>query len=82
MQPDDLLAQVLRLPRPDRARIAERLLASIEEPDEEVAAAWAAELERRSEELDQGAVEPIAWEEVRSELLSELAERRARRTPS
>jgi hypothetical protein len=38
---------VLQLPRQERARLAEEVLTSLEEPDEEdVAAAWAHELER------------------------------------
>ena len=48
MSTDELLAEALRLTRVDRARVAEELLSSLEEPDDEVAAAWATELERRS----------------------------------
>ena len=47
MSTEELLAEALRLPRPERARVAEELLSSLEESDEEVAAAWAEELERR-----------------------------------
>ena len=49
MSTDELLAEALRLTRVDRARVAEELLSSLEESDEEVATAWATELERRSE---------------------------------
>jgi len=45
MSTDELLAEALRLTRADRARVAEELLSSLEESDEEVAAAWATELE-------------------------------------
>ena len=45
---DELLAEALCLTRVDRARVAEELLSSLEESDEEVATAWATELERRS----------------------------------
>jgi hypothetical protein len=38
---EDLLAKVLRLPRSERARLAEQVLSSLEESDEQVAAAWA-----------------------------------------
>lgn len=59
---DELLAQVLRLPRHERARVAEELLSSLEEADEsEVAAAWANELERRSSEIAEGKVQPVEW---------------------
>src|SRR6476660_7820709 len=50
MSTDELLAEALRLTRVDRARVAEELLSSLEESDEEVATAWATELERRSRE--------------------------------
>jgi len=76
MQTDDLLAQALSLLRPERARIAEELLASIEEPDDEVAGAWGGELERRSREVADGSVGTLPWESVREELITNLAERR------
>lgn len=83
MSLDGILAQVLRLPRPDRARLAEELLSSLEEADElEVSAAWVPELERRSREVAEGRVEAIEWGIARTEILNELAERRARRYPS
>ena len=47
MSTEELLAEALRLPRSERARVAEELLSSLEESDEEVATAWAEELERR-----------------------------------
>ncbi len=80
MSIDELLAEALRLPRPERARVAEELLTSLEESDEELAAAWASELERRSREIAEGRVETIAWETVRDEILRDLEQRRARRT--
>jgi putative addiction module component (TIGR02574 family) len=83
MSTEELLAQVLRLPRPDRARLAEELLSSLEEADqEEVAAAWAPELERRSREVAEGRVQTVAWGTARTEILQELEERRARRAAS
>ena len=48
MSTDELLAEALRLPRRERARVAEDLLSSLEEPADEVTVAWAEELERRS----------------------------------
>ena len=83
MSKDELLAQVLRLPRHERAKLAEELLSSLEEQDSEaVAAAWAPELERRSRELAEGTVEAVDWEPAKGELLKELGERRARRAAS
>jgi putative addiction module component (TIGR02574 family) len=76
---DELLAQVLRLPRQERARIAEELLSSLEEPDDEaVAAAWAEELNRRSVEVAEGKVQTIAWSTARTEILEELKSLRPR----
>jgi putative addiction module component (TIGR02574 family) len=68
MQVDELLAQVLRLPRHERARVAEELLSSIEEPNEEAAAAWVAELEKRSEEIARGSARVISWETAHAEI--------------
>lgn len=82
MSTEDLLAEILRLPWGERARIAENLLLSLEESEEAVAAAWAEELQRRSREVVEGHVETVPCETVRSEILRELDERRARRTSS
>jgi len=82
MTTEDLLAQVLRLPRHERARVAERLLSSLEEPEEQVAVAWAVELERRSRELAEGKVQTVDWETARAEVVKELEQRRAGRAPS
>ena len=82
MSTDDLVAEALRLPRPERARVAEELLSSLEEPADEVAVAWATELERRSREIAEGRVQVVAWETVRTDIVKELEERRASRPPS
>ncbi|MDI1449604.1 addiction module protein [Polyangium sp. 6x1] len=83
MSTDELLAHVLRLPREERARVAEELLASLEEPDEkEVATTWAPELERRSREVAEGKVQTVEWGATRADILKELEERRARRAAS
>ena len=82
MSTDKLLAEALRLSRPERARVAEELLSSLEEPDEEVAAAWARELEKRSREIAEGRVQTIDWETARAQILKELEQRRAGRASS
>ena len=83
MSPEELLAQVLQLPRQDRARVAEELLSSLEEADDEnVAEAWAPELEHRSRDVAEGKVQTIEWGTARADLLNELEERRARRAAS
>jgi putative addiction module component (TIGR02574 family) len=77
---EDLLVQVLQLPRHERARVAEQLLSSLEEPDEQVALSWVRELERRSREIADGEVQTVEWEATRAEVLRELEQRRAGRT--
>jgi putative addiction module component (TIGR02574 family) len=77
MSTEELLAEVLRLPRTERAQVAEELLCSLEEPADQVAALWAAELEQRSREVAEGRVPTVAWETVRREILKELEQRRA-----
>ena len=54
MSTEELLAEALRLSRRDRARVAEELLSSLEEPDDEIVAAWATELERGSRDVAEG----------------------------
>lgn len=82
MSTDELLAEAMRLPRHERARVAEELLSSLEEPDEEVAAAWAAELDKRSRDVAAGRVQTVPWETVRARILKELEQRRAGRASS
>ena len=73
---------MLRLPRQERARVAEELLSSLEEPEEQVAVAWAVELERRSGEIAEGKVQTVEWETARAEVVKELERRRAGRASS
>lgn len=82
MSREELLVQVLRLPRTERARLAEDVLSSLEESDEQVAAAWAHELERRSREIAEGRVQPVDWDSARVQILEELDRRRAPRSSS
>ena len=69
-----LADQLLALPSPDRARLAELMFASLEERDAGASAAWDAELERRSADLATGRVSGIPAEDVFAEV-----ERRLRR---
>jgi Putative addiction module component len=57
--------EVLRLPLEERARLAELLLASLEElPELEVERIWFAEARQRAEQIDSGAVQLIPSDEV------------------
>jgi putative addiction module component (TIGR02574 family) len=53
----------MKLPVADRARLAERLIASLD-ADAEIEAAWAVEARRRDGELRSGAVEAIPLEDA------------------
>ena len=80
MSTDELLAEALRLTRVDRARVAEELLSSLKESDEELAMAWASELERRSREVAEGRVQTTSWDTARTGILKELEARNANRS--
>jgi putative addiction module component (TIGR02574 family) len=66
-----LEAAALLLPPEERARLAERLIASLDR-DPEVAAAWDEEIRRRIEELDAGRLESLPAEEVFKEARARL----------
>lgn len=62
----DIVNAAVQLPEHDRLEIVEELLASLEShSDDDTDAAWAAEVERRSNEITQGMVRPIPWSEVK-----------------
>ena len=72
----DLWKEASELSDEDRAALAGLLIESLEgEPDPDVEAAWAAEIEKRVAELDAGAVQSIPWEQVRQRLLDRMNER-------
>ena len=72
----DVWKQASELSEADRAALAGLLIESLEgEPDPDVEAAWATEIEKRVAELDAGTVKSIPWEEVRQRLLDRLHER-------
>jgi putative addiction module component (TIGR02574 family) len=64
--PAKLLEEALRLSPEARAALAASLLESLEDTiDEDAEAAWAAEIAKRIQELDSGAVAPVPWAEAR-----------------
>jgi putative addiction module component (TIGR02574 family) len=64
-----LLDSALKLPSEDRARIAAELIASLDGiPETGVEAAWDAEVERRIEQVDQGKVQLLDWNDVKAEV--------------
>jgi len=72
MTRDEILEKLLALPRPDRAEIAEELLASLDgEPDPRHAEEWLAELRRRLADTDAN-TELLDWSEVRARVEARL----------
>jgi putative addiction module component (TIGR02574 family) len=59
-----LLREAMDLPPAERARLAEELLASLDEREEDVERAWAAEIERRAQEIRNGATPGEEWRKV------------------
>lgn len=72
--PAALLEDALRLAPDDRLALATELLHSVEDHnDPEWSKAWAAEIARRIQELDEGKVKTIPWPELRAELEARFA---------
>tara|TARA_B100000508_G_scaffold82665_1_gene64230 strand:- start:543 stop:764 length:222 start_codon:yes stop_codon:yes gene_type:complete len=63
MTTEQIEQELLKLPLAERARLAERLIASLDE-DAEIEAAWIAEVQRRDEEMVSGAVQGIPLEDA------------------
>ena len=65
----EILKDALALPSEARAALARALLESLEtHVDEDLEVAWAAEVNRRLADLDNGSVKAIPWPEVRRRL--------------
>jgi putative addiction module component (TIGR02574 family) len=61
---EELSEHARKLPAADRVRLAEELLATVHEPDDEVEAAWDQEIRRRIADIDAGTAKLIPSEEV------------------
>ena len=73
----DLFDAASELPDRDRAELAGMLLETLDgEPDPDVEAAWAEEVERRVRQVEAGEVTMIPWEQVRAELFGRMADER------
>jgi len=68
---ETLEAEALRLPPSDRARLIERLIASLD-ADPEVEEAWAAEVARRQAQIESGSVSLLSGPESLAKLKSEF----------
>ena len=69
---EDIEAAALQLATSDRAKLAERLLISLEE-DDEILAAWVEEAERRGDAYERGEMEAIDLDESVARLKAKLA---------
>jgi len=77
---EKVLSEALALPAGDRARVAQALLRSLDEgEDQDAADAWRDELRRRLEDVDQGRVTPLGLDEVKQRMAERRAARLARR---
>lgn len=64
----------MRLPMHERARLAERLLTSLDE-DAEVEQAWAEEVRKRLEDYRSGGLTPVSGAEVFADARARLRQR-------
>ncbi len=69
---EELEAAALSLPVSERARLAERLIASLDE-ETEIEQAWALEVRRRLESYRAGEIDSIPADEVINEARNRLA---------
>lgn len=64
----EILNQALQLGPDERAELASQLLSSLEDEESyaDLHPSWSAEIKRRLDELESGAVKAIPWEEARA----------------
>lgn len=60
-----LLEEALQLSPAEREALAGQLFDSLETDNPDAEAAWQTEVEKRIQEMDQGQVKPIPWDEAR-----------------
>lgn len=73
---EDIEAAALQLARAERAKLAERLLVSLDE-DDEILATWVEEAARRGDAFDRGEMGAIDFDEAIAQARARLANRRA-----
>lgn len=71
---DTILGTAMALPPDERAWLAAELIASLDDgADVDVEEAWAAEIEKRIDEIESGQAETVSWEEARARIRATLA---------
>lgn len=73
---EEIEALALQLPTADRCHLAERLLASLSEEDE-ILAAWVEEAERRCDAFDRGEMGTVDFDESIARARARIANRHA-----
>jgi putative addiction module component (TIGR02574 family) len=69
----ELFEEAMTLEPRERVALTSLLIESLDPgADEGADSAWVAEIERRMNESDSGAAQPVPWEEVRNRLYSNL----------
>jgi putative addiction module component (TIGR02574 family) len=72
---ESIFQAAMQLPEGERARLAGRLIKSLEsEADDDWEAAWGAEIERRVGEIERGEAVTVSWPELRQKLWEGLHE--------
>jgi hypothetical protein len=72
---EDIEAAALQLAPAERAKLAERLLVSLDE-DDEILASWVEEAERRGEAYERGEMSALDFDESIAQARARLASRR------
>lgn len=73
MKASAIAKQALHLPVKERAKLAQRLLESLDDLTEaEAEKLWVAEAERRAKELDEGKVQPVSAAELERRVRAQL----------
>jgi len=79
MAATDVLADILRLPPEERARLALELIRSLDgQVDPDAAQAWDAEIDRRGAEVEAGTATTMTLDEYRAHVRARRAARRSR----
>jgi putative addiction module component (TIGR02574 family) len=73
---EKVLSEALTLATRERAEIAAQLIASLDgEPEHDVEAAWAAEVDRRIEAVEAGREKLVPWGDVERRIEEEILKR-------
>jgi putative addiction module component (TIGR02574 family) len=72
---ETLLEQALQLPPTERAKMAAELLSSLDDENEDVRTAWAAEITRRAADAEADPEDEDDWREALDEIRREVLSR-------